>query len=783
MTPSDVRTAALFVALVVTLIGLISFTRGIIALLNRVRDGQPQPGRLRPVGRRTVMLLTTILSHREFKGRPLIRVAHWFVMLSFPILFLTLITGYGQILSPGFAIPVVDTFAPWEWLVEIFAWGSFIGIAWLIVFRLRVGHGSEAEARADIIRDGKFTHRASRFLGSTRWHAWFIEGVIFTVVLCVIGLRAFVYAAGLNGITDQLDAPILDPSYVSWVHFPLTGWLGRMVSGLSSSTIINTITLLSLLKVIVSMSWMAVVGLQTTMGIAWHRFLAVINVYARTHPDGSKSLGPAAPLIVDGKPIRTDEDLEELDDDAVLGVGTAADLTWKARLDLSTCTECGRCQELCPAWNTGKPLSPKLLIMAMRDHANALDLTSALGEDAIETTADGTVVSSDWPDTAHTGDVLGALIASRNTGDTGVAMTQVPIIGEVVPEEVLWDCTMCGACVDQCPVDIEHIDHVLSLRRHQVLMESAFPRELARPFRSLETKGNPYNQPARKRLEWAKNLDFDVPVIGEDVEDARELDWVLWVGCAGAYDDRAKKTTAAIAELLHIAGVSYGVLGNAESCTGDPARRAGNELLFQMLAEQAIETLNESHVKRIVVSCAHCFNTIANEYPELGGTYEVIHHTQLLNRLVREGRLKLMPPQQGQQQRITYHDPCYLGRHNQVFSPPRELLGADSGLNLVEMPRNRDGAMCCGAGGARAWMEETDGTRISQARVDEAASVGASVIATGCPFCTQMLSSTPLPHGSDASNEDSNDVASQPLVIQDVATLILEAVKRNSDHD
>lgn len=781
MTPSDVRVAALLVALAVTVAGIAAFARGLIVLINRVRDGKPSPGRLKPVGKRTLMMLGTLLSHREFKGRPLIRIAHWFVMLSFPILFLTLVTGYGQILSPGFEIPVLGTFAPWEWLTELFAWGAFLGIVWLIGFRLRVGHGSVEEAAGDTIRDGSFRHRASRFLGSTRWHAWFVEFVIFAVAACVIGLRALAYAAGLNGITDGTGTPIVDAALVSWAHFPMTGWLGYLLSGLSDTAIVNTITLLSLFKVIVSMSWMAVVGVQTTMGIAWHRFLAVINVYARQHADGSKSLGPAVPLLVDGKAIRTDDDLEALDDDAVLGVGTAADLTWKARLDLSTCTECGRCQELCPAWNTGKPLSPKLFVMSLRDHANAVETTSALGEDAIETGEDGTEVDSNWPDTAHSGDVLGALLASKNTGDTGVATTLAPIIGEVVSEEVLWDCTMCGACVDQCPVDIEHIDHVLNLRRHQVLMESAFPRELARPFRSMETKGNPYNQSARRRLDWAKKLDFDVPVIGQDVEDASELDWVFWVGCAGAYDDRAKKTSAAIAELLHIAGVKYGVLGNAESCTGDPARRAGNEILFQMLAEQAIETLHDAKVTRIVVSCAHCFNTIANEYPELGGTFEVIHHTQLLNQLVREGRLTPVPPPEGKREKITYHDPCYLGRHNKVYSAPRELLGADAGIELREMPRNRDGAMCCGAGGARAWMEETTGVRISQARVDEAASTGATVIATGCPFCTQMLSSTPLPGSATDGNSAGNDAEVEPLVIKDVATLMLEAVKRGRD--
>ena len=393
----------------------------------------------------------------------------------------------------------------------------------------------------------------------------------------------------------------------------------------------------------------------------------------------------------------------------------------------------------------------------------------------------------------HSFDVLQMLSASGATGPEGVTDVAGPLVPGVVSEEVLWDCTMCGACVEQCPVDIEHIDHILDLRRHQVLMEAAFPRELGRAFRGMESKANPYNQPARKRLDWAKNLEFDVPVIGEDIESAEEVDYLFWVGCAGAFDDKAKQTSAAVAELLHTAGVSFAVLGSGESCTGDAARRAGNEVLFQMLAAQAIETLNEAKAQKIVVSCAHCFNTIAGEYPELGGHFDVIHHTQLLNRLVRDGLLKPVAPgspsdtdQGGRPLHVTYHDACYLGRHNRVYEPPRELVASIPGVEVVEMPRNRDRAMCCGAGGAHAWFEESRGTRIGDARIVEAASTGADVVATACPFCSQMLGSASgssagfmsgSGQGTPADGATLTEATSLPEV-KDVAVMLLEAVKR-----
>jgi len=347
----------------------------------------------------------------------------------------------------------------------------------------------------------------------------------------------------------------------------------------------------------------------------------------------------------------------------------------------------------------------------------------------------------------------------------------------VIDADALWACTTCGACVQQCPVDIEHVDTIVDLRRYQVLMESAFPKELGGMFTKLERQGNPWGMASRARLDWAKGLDFDVPVVGADVDSAADVDYLFWVGCAGAYEDRAKKTTRAVAELLHTAGVSFAVLGDGESCTGDPARRAGNELLFQMLASANVEILNEVGAQKIVVTCAHCFNTISREYPQLGGRYDVIHHTELLDELVTAGRLVPLA-QPGAPASVTYHDPCYLGRHNTIYEPPRELLGALPGVELAEMPRNRERSFCCGAGGARVWMEESIGTRIGTDRAGEAIATGADVIATACPYCSVMLSDGVAAHTAD-DPAGAAAPARTPQVV-DIATLLLDRVRPGS---
>ncbi len=419
-----------------------------------------------------------------------------------------------------------------------------------------------------------------------------------------------------------------------------------------------------------------------------HIFLAPLNVLFSRRPN---ALGSIKPIMINGKPLdpETMEDLEE-EDFEKLGVGKVEDFSWKGMLDFATCTECGRCQSQCPAWNTEKPLSPKLLIMGLRDHAFAK---------APYTLADSDEKRDALPDTVKA-EAERALVGPTE-GDAWH-----PTGGAVIDPDVLWSCVSCGACVEQCPVDIEHVDHIMDMRRYQVIVESNFPAELTNIFKGLERKGNPWGMDPKGRMDWAKNLDFEVKQVGVDVEDLDEVDWLFWVGCAGAYEDRAKKTTQAVAELLDMAGVTFAVLGDGETCTGDPARRAGNEIVFQQLAMQNAEVFKETKVKKVVSTCAHCFNTLKNEYAEFGVELEVVHHTQLLNRLVREGKLTpLAPDAETEKKKITYHDPCFIGRHNKVYEPPRELLSVIPGAEFTEMPRNSREVVLLW----RRWCADVDG--------------------------------------------------------------------------
>ena len=362
------------------------------------------------------------------------------------------------------------------------------------------------------------------------------------------------------------------------------------------------------------------------------------------------------------------------------------------------------------------------------------------------------------------------------------AEAERPLVGSdtvagVIDPDVLWSCVSCGACVQQCPVDIEHVDHIMDMRRHQVMVESEFPKELNGLYKGLENKGNPWNMSPNARMDWAKDLPFPVKQVGIDVEDLTEVEWLFWVGCAGAYEDRAKKTTQAVAELLHTAGVDFAVLGKGETCTGDPARRSGNEFVFAGLAMENTETLKEAKATKVVATCAHCFNTLKNEYRQFGVELEVVHHTQLLNRLVRDGRLKPVAattPEPGRT--ITYHDPCFIGRHNQVYEPPRELLGAIPDATFAEMPRNSERSFCCGAGGGRMWMEENLGSRINANRTKEAVATGADQIAVACPFCRVMLS-------DGLTAEQAAGAAREEIEVLDVAQLLLDSVKRGQPPD
>src|SRR3954468_7071509 len=434
----------------------------------------------------------------------------------------------------------------------------------------------------------------------------------------------------------------------------------------------------------------------------FHVYTSFVNIYYR-------KLAPRGQLPV----------LDIEDENATFGLKTLQDLGWKDLLDGYTCTECGRCQQACPAWNTGKPLNPKTFIMGIRD----MSVEAEHGIDLIPNS----------PIVRETYGLDGGMSAER---------VGKPIVDDAIPYEAVWDCVTCGACVEACPVLIEHVDKIVGLRRNLVLEESRFPQELTGAFRNLEGAGNPWGQPASTRTDWTRGLPFEVPTVAALAASPAGLDTLevlYWVGCAAAFDERNRKVARAVATCLNAAGVRFAILGQEESCTGDPARRMGNDYLFQILAGANVETLNRYRMgeRTIVTACPHCFNTIGNEYGQLGGSFRIEHHSTFLSRLVAEGRLAGAPAGQADGT-VTFHDPCYLVRYNDVQAAPRELLAA-AGVDVVEMDRHGRNTFCCGAGGGRMWMEETRGTRINAERSREAIATGADTVAVACPYCMVMI--------------------------------------------
>jgi Fe-S oxidoreductase len=397
------------------------------------------------------------------------------------------------------------------------------------------------------------------------------------------------------------------------------------------------------------------------------------------------------------------------------GVGSLGDFTWKDRLDFDACTECGRCTAVCPANTVGKALSPRDLILDLR----SLMLTADGGEE------------------------------------------KVPIVDEstAVSREALWQCTTCAACMEACPVFIEQMPKIVDARRFLVMEEAEFPEELQAVVTSLEQRGHPFPGTSFNRVEWADGL--DIPELA-DMADPSEAEVLLWVGCSGALVERNQSTVRATAQLLQRAGVKFAILGREETCNGDPARRIGNEFLFEMLAKANVESLAKYGVKKIVTSCPHCFNTFANEYPALDGTYEVFHHSEFLERLVEDGSLK---PSPRDDRRVTFHDPCYLGRHNGIFDAPRSLVKLTTGSAPTEMEQSREKSFCCGGGGGMCYTDEPPDQRVNQERADQALATDADVVAVGCPFCTTML--------EDGINARRGD---RVVEVRDVAELLWESV-------
>ncbi len=520
----------------------------------------------------------------------------------------------------------------------------------------------------------------------------FFTAAIFLAVLGAAYRRVVVQPAGLGKsydanivltFTGGLMIAILlmnafliagfQPFYAE--AMPVSNWLAGIVKGFGYSPETNQL----LFTVWKWIHMLLVLGFSMYIPNSKH-----LHIVAAGPNSVLKPLERAKPM----RPIDfTNESLTQY------GAAKITDLSWKDTLDLYSCTECGRCQDLCPAWNTGKPLTPKGLI---------IDLKTNLYRNK------------------------DAILAGK-TEEVG------PIIDENVTENVIWACTSCRACEIACPVFIQQVDKIYETRRNLVMMESRFPTEVQTVFKNMETNASPWAFAASDRANWAEGLDVKTMA---DVGDASQVDVLLWVGCAGSFDDRNKKVLRSFVNLLNKAAVKFAILGTEEQCTGDPARRIGNEYLFQTLATANIETMNRYQVKQVVTACPHCFNTLKNEYKDFGGAYEVVHHSQYISQMIRDGKLK---PTNALNAKVTFHDSCYMGRWNGVYAEPRDALTAVPGIEFVEMKNNHDQSMCCGAGGGRMWMEETIGKRVNVTRTEQALETGASVIAASCPFCMTMI--------------------------------------------
>jgi Fe-S oxidoreductase len=657
---------ALAVAL---LVSSVLFGRRAVLLYRLIRMGQPVarfddvPGRLKAEA--VVVVGQSKLLQVLVPG-----LMHAAIFWGFMVLLPTILIAMIGAVDPHATLPWLGSQGWYALMVDVFAVLVLAGVVTAFVIRK--------------------WQRPGRFAGSHLGEADLILALIAAIIFSLLLWHASQIALGLN------DYP------ASWA--PVSGLLAGALHQ-SWTPVLERVAVWAHVLIIL----VFLVYLPYSKHL--HIFLAAVNVFfGRT-----RARGRLEPILFE-KAGMAEEDIR-------FGTATVKDMTWKQVVDTMSCTECGRCQDVCPAYATGKALSPKLLIMALRDQALA-----------------------EGP----------KILAAREKGEK---YNPPPLVPNAVTDDVVWDCVTCGACQRECPVGIEHIDHIVDLRRNLVMVESRFPAEAAPMLRDVDRSSNPWGKPQADRTHWAEGLGIHVLQPGEEPPDI-----LFWVGCAPAYDERARQGAVSTAKLMKAAGVDFAILGPRESCTGDPARRMGDEYTFQRLAKENVGTLNSSRVKRIVTTCPHCFNTLSNEYPDFGGSYEVVHHTVFLAELMREGKIK---PLAGDRS-ITYHDSCYLARHNDVMAEPRELVAAVG--RPVEMARSGKRTFCCGAGGARMWMEESRGSPINQERVREAAATGAQTLAVACPFCTVML-------------DDGVRETGAKLQVIDLATLLSEAVDRRKQWD
>ena len=630
------------------------FLRRAHLLYRILRLGKPAD-RSGDVARRVRTEATVVLGQRKLLQRLVPGVVHALVFWGFVVLFPTIVMAFLGAVDREWTIPWLAHQGWFFLLVDVFCVLVLVGVV-----------------SAFLIRK---VQRPARFEGSHLGEADLILGLIALIVTTLVCWHASRIALGLN----EWPADWSPVSKAISTRMEGGEWLEARE------------------RIFVWLHVLTILGFLVYLPHSKHLHIATagLNVwFGRTRAGGRLE-----PL-----------DFEVEDEAAMrLGSGTLADMTWKQMLDTISCTECGRCQDVCPAWATGKALSPKLLIMGLRDR---------LLEEGSTVLAGGEVTA---------------------------------LVPGAVTDEVVWDCVTCGACVRECPVSIEHVDHIVDLRRHLVMVESRFPGEAEPMLRDVGRSSNPWGKPQGERAAWADGLDVRVLEPGD-----RPPEILYWVGCAASFDERARATARATASLLLRAGIDVAILGPRESCTGDPARRMGDEYTFQAQAQQNVATLDGSGVTRIVTSCPHCFNTLGNEYGDFGGRYEVVHHTELLAELLRDGRLEAPAGADA----ITYHDSCYLARHNDVVAAPREIVSRIG--KPLEMARSGKRTFCCGAGGAHMWMEER-GAAINEERVREAAATGAETLAVACPFCTMML-------------DDGVKQVGGSLRVADVSVLLAEAL-------
>ena len=651
-------------------------------LVGFLRLGADEDRVPRDWGRKLKDQIVVVFGQRKLMQWTIPGLMHFFIFWGFVILFTTIVEGFGAIYQEGFHLPLIGKWGPLGALQDFFVVAVLVSI--LVAFVIRRGQ------------------EPGRFKGSHTKEAEYILYAISGIMITILLTRGAELSLGHFPYDER------------WT--PATAAVARLLEGFSLAAREAIAT--------VFVWWHSLIILAFLVYITYSKHLHIITagfnvLFVSERPKGALK--------------KMDIDIETMSEDDRLGAGRITDLTWKQLLDTMTCTECGRCQSQCPAWNTGKPLSPKLLVMDLRDQLFAAGPT---------------------------------LLDAKNESPEAfqAALQELPALNpDVVEDEVIWDCTTCGACVQACPVDIEHIDAIIDMRRNLVMTESRFPREMQSALQNMETTGNPWGQPPGARVEWMQGTSKQEPLEIPHISDKPDAEVLFWVGCAGAYDDRNKKVVYDFAKLMQLAGVSFAVLGADENCNGDPARRMGAEYIYQMLAEQAIELLNEHKVKKIVTICPHCFNTMFNEYPQFGGVFEVVHHTEYLAELVREGRLN---PQGEIARKITYHDPCYNARHNDVWKGAREVIESIPGTEYGELHRHGHSTFCCGAGGGRMWMEERMGKKVNIERTDEALASASDTVAVGCPFCNIML--------ADGITERHAD---DQMQVKDVAQLLLQSIE------